>query len=165
MNKKRGKNSFKAANLLGCKSIWQAVCLIYLFVCLSQWKLGGWGFEKLNKSRERSVHVSVGFVWLILSLWELLGRGVRMEKVMEVWRWYRREKGKWRKLIRKTKDSMSVIVKKNKKNKNPTPQKSNKEWEIILLLPKDEEVFSKPLATEEDDKQFFFIGTCIYQVR
>lgn len=34
-------------------------------------------------------------------------------------------------------------------------KKKNKEWEIILLLPKDEEVFSKPLAIEEDDKQFF----------
>lgn len=82
MKKKWGKNSFKVANLLGCKRIWQAVCLIYLSACLSESCVAG--ILRSWTNQERSVHVPVRFVWLILSLRELPGRGVRMEKVMEV---------------------------------------------------------------------------------
>lgn len=119
MKRKWGKkNSFKAANLLGCKRIWQAVCLITLFASVSESCVAGVLRSWTNQERSLFVHVPVRFAWLILSLWELLGRGTRTEKVTEALEGkYRREKGNWRKLIGKAKDSMSGIVKNSNNEK------------------------------------------------
>lgn len=78
-----GWNHLKLPVFLGVKGFCK-LCASCLSACLSESCVAG--VLRSWTNRERSVPAPVRFVRLILSLWELLGRGVRMEKVMKFWR-------------------------------------------------------------------------------